>query len=238
MTKRLLILLSLMTSLLLVSSPVALAAQDPDVEEIADTVSAADPRDLLDALVTPPRDRALPDGFTKATYVDIADAGEIEDSGSDCLYDASGLIDAEGAAAYTLKTNVKTLDYLYACASLDYIVYDEDVLGDTPLEDFKEGVAQGLGDDDFGTPDASGGVPTMDDIEVAGEDAVVVTYSLAQDGAYVVVQQVAIPVGNTFLIAVLSVADDREIDQDDLLEVATALAVSGIEHLGNVAEDL
>jgi hypothetical protein len=52
-----------------------------------------------------------------------------------------------------------------------------------------------------------------------------------------VVQMVAIPVGNTFVIGTVVVADQAEVDEAEVLEFANEVGIAGVENLGIVAED-
>jgi len=244
MTKRLLILFSVLISLLMAStSTIAAQTPTPDVSSIAKDVLAADPQSLLEGLQTPPSDKDLPEGFSDAQYVDIAsDATPVaspvsDDISRDCLYDASSLGQTEGAVGYSIVGDTTALNFPYVCASINYVIFEEGALGKTPLEDFKTGVEQGINESGGeGTPDSQGGIGEVTDTTVAGEDAVLLTYTIEDGGAHVVVQTLALPVGNVFVISLVSVADTSEIDADQIAEYADQLTVAGIAHLGTVVE--
>ena len=174
---------------------------------------------------TPPRSRTLPDGFSKAEFVDISTAEGA--ASADCMYDAS-TVDVEGAAGYLLTADPDVVTYAYSCASINYLAFNSKDMGRDPLGDFKQGVESGLEESDGGE---------VADITVAGEDAILITYTLEQNGAYVVVQTIAIPVGNVFVVALVSVGDSAEVDADEVEQLANDLTVAGIEYLGTVAED-
>ncbi|MGC4191979.1 MAG: hypothetical protein QM589_12580 [Thermomicrobiales bacterium] len=230
MAKRFLVIAGFFMSLLLASTPLAAArSSEPDVKAIGDSVLAADPTDLIAALETPMRARELPDGFTKATYVDISTAEGA--ASEDCMYDAS-TVSVEGAAGYVVTADPEVVPYTYSCASVNYLAFNEKDLGDDPLGDFKKGVESGLEDSS-----SEGGTGEVTDTTVAGEDAILITYNLEQNGAYVVVQTLAIPVGNVFVVTLVSVGDSAQVDADDVETLANDLTIAAIEHLGTVAED-
>lgn len=230
MSKRLSIIIGVLLSLLMVS-PSLVAAQDkhqatdgPDIATIGQAVEETDPETLLADLQTPPRARALPDGFTKATYVDTTTSKGV--AASDCLYDASGNSDIIGGVGYTLDVDTSVIDYKYTCASINLIVFDPEVIGSDALDQFKEGAAQSAA-----TPASNGGVTKVTDTTVDGEDAVLITYTLKQDSSNVVVQSVAIPVGNVFVVTLVSVGDTGRVPAADVEQIANDLAIAGIEHL-------
>jgi hypothetical protein len=235
MTKRFLVMVGVLLSLMMASTPLVAAQSEPDVAKIGKAVSAADPADLIAALETPMRARDLPDGFTKAAYVDISTAKGA--ASEDCMYDASS-VQVEGAAGYVVTVDPEIVPYAYRCASVNYLAFDEQDMGDDPLGDFKDGVESGLEESaSEATPDGSTSTSDVTDITVAGEDAILITYTVEQDGAYVVVQTVAIPVGNVFVVALVSVGDATEIDADDVETLANDLTVAAIDYLGTVAEE-
>lgn len=218
---------------------VAAQTSKPDVPAIAKSVLSADPTALLDGLQTPMRNRALPEGFSDAEYRDITGASTPEagvDTSKECLYDASGLSGTNGAVGYNVVGDAAALNAAYVCASINYVVFDEKALGDTPLEDFKSGIQQGLErSSGEGTPDAQGGIGKLVDTRVAGEDAVLLTYTLESDGTSVVVQTLAIPVGDVFVISLVTIADTTQVDARAARTYANELAVAAIDHLGTVA---
>lgn len=238
MTRRFLAVFGLFLSLVMASTPLVAAQSDPDVAAIGDTVNATDTAALVAALEVDVPTRDLPDGFTEAAYVDINTAADA--ASQTCMYDASS-VEVEGAAGYILTVDAEVIPYQYACASINYLAFDPSELGDDPLGDFKRGVEQGLAESATpaaeGTPVSGNGEGSVSDITVAGEDAILITYTLEQDGAHVVVQTIAIPVGNVFVIALVSVGDTAEIDPAEIETLANNLTVAAIVHLGNVAED-
>ncbi|HEU0165716.1 MAG TPA: hypothetical protein VFQ54_11785, partial [Thermomicrobiales bacterium] len=130
-----------------------------------------------------------------------------------------------------------TLNYLVVCGSINYVLFEDGALGSTPLADFKKGVEQGLGDTGEGTPDANGGVAKVTDVKVAKEDAVLLTYTLHDSsGVVAVVAELAIPVGNMFIISQVSVADTTAPDEKDVDALANDLTVSAITYLGTAAK--
>ncbi|MGN6032801.1 MAG: hypothetical protein ACTHQE_14200 [Thermomicrobiales bacterium] len=234
MTKRFLVLAGVLLSLMLASTPLVAAQTEPDVATIGKAVSAIDPADLIASLETPIPARDLPDGFTKAEYVDISTAKGA--ASEDCMYDASS-VQVEGAAGYIVTVDPEVVPYTYTCASINYLAFDKSDIGDDPLGDFKKGVESGLEQSaSEATPAGSTSTSEVTDITVAGEDAILITYTLEQDGTHVVVQTVAIPVGNVFVVSLLSVGDASAIDAKDVETLANDLTVAAIDYLGTVAE--
>jgi hypothetical protein len=244
MTKRLIIIFSAFMCLLMASTTSIAAAQaTPNVPAIAKSVNKADPQSLLAGLKTPIGNKSLPAGFSDAKYVNIGDSSATPvatptgDLDASCLYDATGLSGTEGAAAYSLKADTTTLNYLVACGSINYVLFQSGALGKTPVADFKKGVEQGIGNTGEGTPDANGGVAKVTDVKVANEDAVLLTYTLHDSsGVVAVVAELAIPVGNMFIISEVSVADTTAPKTADVDALVKDLTVAAITYLGTVAK--
>ncbi|MGC4105824.1 MAG: hypothetical protein QM753_05615 [Thermomicrobiales bacterium] len=235
MTKRFLIAVGVLLSLMMASTPLVAAQTEPDVAKIGKAVSAVDSTDLIAALETPMPARDLPDGFSKAEYVDISTAKGA--ASEDCMYDASS-VKVEGAAGYIVTVDPEVVPYAYTCASINYLAFNEKDMGNDPLGDFKTGVESGLEESaSEATPDGSSSTSDVTDVTVAGEDAILITYTLEQDGAHVVVQTLAIPVGNVFVVALVSVGDAKTVDAKDVETLANDLTVAAIDYLGTVAED-
>ncbi len=105
------------------------------------------------------------------------------------------------------------------------------------VADFKSGIQEGLQSSaGEGTPDAQGGIAKVVDVKVAGEDAVLLTYTLKSQGTSVVVQTLALPVGNVFVISLVTLGDVNKVDSGAAETYANDLTVAAIEHLGTVAE--
>ncbi len=235
MVKRFFVLFSVVASLLLAStSTFAAQSGNVDVAGIGKDVLAANPKALLDGLQTPMRNSALPKGFSDATYSDISATPAA--NSKDCLYNASNLSGTEGAVGYTVAADTTELGVPYVCASINYVVFNVNELGNTPLKDFKKGVMEGLGATGQGTPDAQGGLAKVIDTKVAGEPAVLLTYSLNSKGTSVVVQTLAIPVGNVFVISLVTYGDTGKVDSKAAATYANELTVAAIDHLGTVAK--
>lgn len=235
LVRRFLVLAGVFLSVLMASTSLVAAQSEPDVAAIGDAVSSADQATLISDLETPMKARELPSGFTDASYVDISTAAGA--GSEDCMYDAS-TVGVTGAVGYLVTVDPDVVSYPYTCASINYLAFDEKDMGNDPLGDFKQGVESGLEESSTpaadGTPASDGG--TVTDVTVAGEDAILLTYTLQQGGAYVVVQTLAIPVGNVFVVALVSVGDSAEVDAADVETLVNDLTVAAIDHLGTVAE--
>lgn len=250
MAKRLIILFSVLFSVMLASTT-AIAAQtsEPDVAAISKSVLSANPQTLIQGLQTPMSNSALPKDFSdakfhniegKATPTEATPTGATPVSGStasDCLYDASGLKGTEGAVGYSVVGDTAAIGVPYVCASINYVVFNEKALGSHPLADFKSGIQEGLQSSaGEGTPDAQGGIAKVVDVKVAGEDAVLLTYTLKSQRTSVVVQTLALPVGNVFVISLVTLGDVTKVDSGAAETYANELTVAAIEHLGTVAK--
>lgn len=245
MAKRLIILFTVVISVMLASTTtIAAQSSEPDVAAISKSVLSANPQALIEGLQTPMGDSALPRDFTGAEFHDIeGKSTPVEatpasgSSTSDCLYDASGLKGTEGAVGYSVVGDTAALGVPYVCASINYVVFNESALGSHPLADFKSGIEQGLQSSaGEGTPDAQGGLAKIVDVQVAGEDAVLLTYTLDSKSTSVVVQTLALPVGNVFVISLVTLGDINTVDSAAAETYANELTVAAIDHLGMVAK--
>jgi hypothetical protein len=203
----------------------AVAAQDAaELEAIAEVVLQADEADLVAALEEPITDRDLPGGFL-APVDGVPENAEIIDAF------VSGMGDLGGVATPVnqgLDTDPDLIPGLLSTAVITYLVADQEITGDD-LEDFASGVEEGLTDD----PAMEG---TVEQAELFGSDAVLTTLTLEQDGVFVVVQMLAIPVGSTMVVGTLLTADQAEVDPTDILPLTEDLTVAGVEYLGTAAE--
>ena len=245
MAKRLIILFTVLVSVMLASTTtIAAQSSEPDVAAIGKSVLKADPQALIAGLQTPMSDTSLPQDFSDAETHDIegkstpvAATPASGSSTSDCLYDASGLKGTKGAVGYSVIGDTAALGVPYVCASINYVVFDESALGSHPLADFKTGIEQGLQSSaGEGTPDAQGGLAKVVDVKVSGEDAVLLTYTLESQGTSVVVQTLALPVGNVFVISLVTLGDTSKVDSTAAETYANELTVAAVDHLGVVAE--
>jgi hypothetical protein len=100
------------------------------------------------------------------------------------------------------------------------------------MEDFKEGALEGLEED------GSGAEVSVEDIEINGVAAVLVSYELVEDDIISVVQMVAMPVGNIMVMSmVVAASDDIDMDTVQIRIDAESLLLAGTRHLGEVAEN-
>jgi hypothetical protein len=129
-----------------------------------------------------------------------------------------------------IDTDPDVVPGMLSSGILTYITASDEI-SDSDLDDFQDGIEEGL-DDPSGTfSDAS-----VDRVEVQGTDAVLVTLGLEQDGTSVVVQMLAIPVGNTMVVATVLVVDTAAVDAAEVEPLTAELAVAGVTYLGTVAE--
>ena len=229
--RRLMLILGIFCSLSLVfAAPAAAqtseAREEVDIAEIGDDVLDADVDTLLEGLQEPMRNRDLPEGFSDAEYVAPEDVtAEMGLLGGDSLEGSLGSV------AYTVTGDVEVLGGTNSIISIQYVAFDADDLTEDTLPDFVEGAESGLTD----VPEDS--EATVDTIELAGEDAALITFSQNSASSGVVVQYIAIPVGNVFVFAAVTIADEDEVDPDDVFDATEALALASITHLGEIAAD-
>lgn len=233
MKHRLVLVLGLVMSLLVASTSMAAATTTLDIDAIAESVTAADIPTLIDGLATPIAVRDLPADFTDATYIDSTSRTEMK--GATCVYDASSTT-LQGAAAYELTVDPAAGDFTKACASINYLVYTEKELGADPLGDYREGLVTSLAAEP-GTPDENGGVAEVDDITVAGSDAILFTYAITNGPKSATVQVLATVVGNVLVLTQIQTQGEAEITGDTLEPVSEALMEAAIVHLGEVADE-
>jgi hypothetical protein len=245
MTRRFLLVLTMLMGVVFATAPLAAGQTDVDIEQVSETVLGADADALLTSLETPMADDALPAGFSEATFAAPGEAAA--DEGVLPTEDLEGTV---GTVAYTVSydpaasgspeaeaetddsASTPALDDLsglsFGFASLNYVVFEDELTSDD-LEDFKAGAEEGIAQEDEGTA-------TVEDITVGDTDAVLLTYVIEEEGVQSVVQMVAIPVGNVMVMSMTVLAAET-VDADQLRVASEDLALAGIDHLGVVAED-
>jgi len=218
---------AMLFGLSLSTAPLAAAqGEDVDIAAVSETVLEAEPEALVEGLAEPPADEDLPEGFLNPPSgtpenADLAESFELP---------VSEFEGAVGSVNFPFDTDPEVIPGLISAGYLNYIVTEEEIT-DGQLEEFKTGAEEGLG-----TPDASI-ESSVEDITVGDSDGVLITVVTTQDDASAVVQLVALPVGNTFVIGTALVADEGEIVAADVQTLAEDLTVAGVAHLGIVAED-
>lgn len=224
---------------MMVSASGAATAQDVDVAGVGESVLAADPTALATGLETPPDDAILPEGFINPPTGEPANADIIEQ-----FTGAIGEIEGSLATVnHGFDTDPAVVPGLISAGILTYIVADEEIT-DEALDEFEEGASEGLvtatpeagSDAESATPAAFNPQGTVERIDLGGVEAVAITVGVDQGGVSVVVQIVAVPVGNTMAIGTVLIADQAEVDQGQVRGFAEALTLAGVDHLGTVAE--
>jgi hypothetical protein len=223
MSRRLFAVVALILTFLL-AGPAAAAQDAAELETIAEMVLETDSADLVSALEEPITDRDLPGGF-------LAPVDGVPENAEIINAFVEGMGDLDGVATPVnqgLDTDPELIPGLLSTAVITYMVTEQEITEDD-LEDFANGIEEGLGDD----PSMEG---TVEQVELFDSEAVLSTLTLEQDGIFVVVQMLAIPVGNTMVVGTLLTADETEVDQSDLLPLTEDLTVAGVEYLGTAAE--
>lgn len=225
---RLTLVLAVLFGIVLSTAPVA-AAQDEevDVAAISETVLDADPEALVEGLTDPPADEDLPEGFINPP----SGTPENADLAESFQLPASEFPGSIGSVNFPFDTDPDVIPGLISAGYLNYVVSDEEIT-DEQIEAFKQGAEEGL----TATPDPA--IETsVEDITVGEVDAVLISVVTEQNNVSAVVQLIALPVGNTFVIGTALVADQGEVDADEVQAYAEELTLAGVAHLGEVAED-
>lgn len=229
---------ALLGSLLWASAPTALAAtyQTPtvDVQTVADTVSGVDPQQLATALETPIAADALPAGFTNAVFVDpAATPGASDQLTTQGVIPTTELPGTEASVAYTVEGDPAVLGGIATINSLNYVIVDRNEMGGDPLAEIRAGIEQGLA-----TPTPGGPNVEITETELGGVPALQLTVIVANELANAAVQIHIVPVGNVVVIGLVTVADQAEVNPDDVLVPSQQLTLAGISHLASVAQEL
>lgn len=223
MSRRLIALVALILTFVLAGP--AVAAQDAaDLEAISEMVLATDSADLVTALEEPITDRDLPGGFL-APVDGVPENAEIINAFVDGMGDLGGVATPVNQG---LDTDPELIPGLLSTAVITYMVAEQEITNDD-LEDFANGVEEGLTED----PTMEG---VVEQVELFDSEAVLTTLTLEQEGVFVVVQMLAIPVGSTMVVGTLLTADQAEVDSTDILPLTEDLTVAGVEYLGTAAE--
>lgn len=217
---------------LVLSTGNAVAAQEietettADIDTVAEAVLAVEPEDLAVALEEAPTDADLPEGFL-APVGGIPENAEVVDAFATGIGELDGAV---GNVTHGFDTDPAIVPGVASSGILTYITADEEI-SDSDLDDFQDGIEQGMDDPSSAFSDAS-----VDRVEIQGADAVLVTLGLEQQGTSVVLQMLAIPVGNTMVVATVLVVDTAAVDAAEVEPLTAELVVAGVNYLGTVAE--
>lgn len=209
---------------------------DVDIAAVGEAVLAAEPDAFATRLETPPDDALLPEGFLNPPSGEAENAEIIEQF-------AGAIGEIEGSVAtinHGFDTDPDVVTGLISAGILTYIVTEDEITADD-LDNYEAGASEGLA---AGTPEAGseatpmGLVPqgSVERIDIGGAEAVVLTVGIEQGGITILVQVVAVPVGNTMAIGTVLIADQDAVDQEEVRGFAEALTLAGVEHIGTVAE--
>jgi hypothetical protein len=226
--KRISVLFTLLMALLLAGTSTAAAqSTDLDVDAIGESVLAVDPEALVEALGATPDDTVLPDGFMNPESGTPAN----EDLVAAFASPIGNVDGAVGTVTHGLDTDPAVVPGLISSGIITYIVGDDEITADD-VAGFEDGARQSLEGNSDPSVEAS-----VESVEVAGVDAVQIEIVTTQDDIVSVVQIVAIPVGNTFVIGTVVAANQGEVDEAEVLELANQVGIAGVENLAIVAED-
>lgn len=227
--KRLLFIFAVVASLAFVAAPATMAQVDVDIDQVAEATLDADLDTLIADMETPMADEDLPEGFSGAMYMPPEEASS--DMGAIPADDLEG---SEGSIAYMVDYapggGMATPDAAamsIGLGSVNYVFVDEEITEDD-LEDFRKGAEEGIASEEEGTA-------SVEEIEIDGTPAVLLTYVIEEQGATSVVQMIAVPVGNTMVMS-MAVHAAASVDEDAVYADAEALVLASIAHLGETAE--
>lgn len=225
--RRLMLVFAMLFGIVLTTAPLAVAQSDEvDVAEVGEAVLDADPEAIVEGLENPPDDDQLPEGF----FNPPSGTPENEELGSAFELPVSDLEGSIASVNFAFDTDPEVIEGLISAGYLNYVVLEEEVTDDM-LEDFKSGAEEGMEGNTDETIEFA-----VEDIEVGGANAVLITVTTTDEGASAVVQMVAVPVGNTFVIGTALVADQEEVDPAAVQTHAEELTLAGVEYLGTIAE--
>jgi len=226
--RRVLMMFALVLGLVLTTAPLAAAQSDEvDVAEVGETVLDADPETIVEGLEEPPADEDLPEGFVNPPD------GTPENAELGAAFELP-VSDLEGSLAsvnFAFDTDPQEIEGLISSGFLNYVVLEDEVTSQD-LEQFREGAEQGV------ESNADDSIEfDIGDLELGGADAVLITITTTDPGASAVVQMIAVPVGNAFVVGTVLVADQEEVDAATVQGHAEDLTLAGVEYLGTLAEE-
>lgn len=226
--RRLLLVFAMLFGIVLTTAPLAAAqSDDVDVAGVAESVLDADPEALVEGLEAPPADEDLPEGFINPPSGTPAN----EEIGEAFALPVSELEGSIASVNFAFDTDPDIIEGLLSGGYLNYVVLEEEVT-EEDLDEFKSGAEQGMEEAADDTVEFA-----LEDIEIGGSEAVLITVTTTESGASAVVQMVAVPVGNTFVVGTVLVADQEEVDAASVQTYAEDLTLAGIGYLGTLAED-
>jgi hypothetical protein len=232
------LLLILLFGATLAFAPLVGAQDDIDIPSIAEAVLERDAESLVPALQTPMDAGDLPPTFSNAEYVDSGSVpGDTGNIAGETMGDVIGTVmysidyqPGTGASASPSPVASPAAGgpaSIYTTASLNYVVYGEEINPES-LEGLDEVLLDTIGDQ----------AAEVEVSESAIDDTVayVITISTLTNGIQVVMQWVAVPVGNVAVIS-MAMSGGVNVDVDALREDALALAIAGTRYLGAAAQD-
>jgi hypothetical protein len=212
------------------------SAQTPevDVQTTAATVSAVEPTLLATALQQPMTADALPAGFTSAAYFDSNSTPGASNQGSEPgIVPTANLPGTLASIAYTIEGDPTVLGGIASINSINYVVVNPNELSDDVLGDIRSGIEQGLA-----TPVPSTTQFAIEDVELGGAPALLLTFTVTDASVNAVVQMHVVPVGNVVVVGLVTIADQAAVDPASALAPSQELTLAGISHLGTVAQGL
>lgn len=231
-------LLILLFGAMLALAPLVSAQDAIDIPSIAEIVLERDAESLVPALKAPIDEEGLPAAFSNAEYVDPASVsgdtgniarGSMGDVIGTVMYsiDYQPVMGASASPSPVASPAAGGPASIYNTASLNYLVYGDEVNPES-LEGLGEVLLSTIGD--------QAAEVEVSEITIDDTIAYVITISTVTNGIEVVMQWVAIPVGNVAVIS-MAMSGGVNVDVDALRKDALALAIAGTRHLGAAAQD-
>lgn len=226
--RRVLMMFALLLGLVLTTaSPAAAQSDEVDVAEVGETVLDADPETIIEGIEEPPADEDLPEGFINPP----SGTPENAELGAALELPVSDLEGSLASVNFAFDTDPGEIEGLISAGYLNYVVLEDEVTSGM-LEQFREGAEQGVESNADDSLEFS-----VEDVELGGAEAVLITIITTDAGASAVVQMIAVPVGNAFVVGTVLVADQEEVDPATVLVYAEDLTLAGVEYLQTLAEE-
>ena len=231
-------LLIILFAAMLALAPLVRAQDDIDIPSIAEAVLERDAKSLVPVLQTPLDAGDLPAAFSNAEYVDPGSVpGDTGNIAGEMMGDVIGTVmysidyqPGTGAPASPSPGASPAAGgpaSIYTTASLNYLVYGKEINAES---------LQGLGEVLLDTIGDQAAEVEVWQTAIGDTAAYVITISTLTNGIEVIMQWVAIPVGNVAVIG-MAMSGGVNVDVDALRQDALALARAGVGHLGAVAQD-
>ncbi|MDQ3653497.1 MAG: hypothetical protein M3457_00260, partial [Chloroflexota bacterium] len=210
-----------------------------DIAAISETVLEAGPEALAAGLETPPDDAILPEGFINPPS-GVSENAEIIEQFTGVVGGINNIEGATSNVSHAFETDPAIVPGLFSTGIITYVVTDAAIDAGV-VDEYEMNALQRVGTatpasgaESGATPSAVAPESSVQRIDINGTEAVLATVNIGLGGVSAILQNVAVPVGNTLVIGTVLVADQGEVDREQVLAFAEALTLAGVEHLGTV----